>query len=207
MWRALLAVAVLTSPAVAKPSLLKAPVARIADPASLKDIIHFGEPDPALPMNRSGEVWWRADVDLPPGVSLRGVEVMGYDPIFLRLSDGRCFKIELDGNVNKLTRAAVAQSECQPERKIDSPWPAALPRSGMHYVGRAWDLDAWTDPRTGKTIVVEAKHQDAPLLTADMRVIAVGAMGAPDAPMTEVTFVGYIGRQLTIATAMLYYAG
>jgi hypothetical protein len=38
-----------------------------------------------------------------------------------------------------------------------------------------------------------------------MDVLGVGAMASPDAPMTEVTLVGYLGRQLTLATVMLYY--
>jgi hypothetical protein len=76
----------------------------------------------------------------------------------------------------------------------------------MRYVCRAWDLSAWTDSGTGKTMLfLDPNPQRPPLLTTSMRVLAVGGMGSPDTPATEVTVVGYIGPQLTLATVMLHY--
>jgi hypothetical protein len=204
--RRVLFVAVLASLSAATITTRGEPVARIADPISLEPVIHFRSPDPPLRGTRGGEIWWRANVDLPRHASLDGVKVLGYDPVFLNFKDGRCFKIQLDGNFKTLTKAQVSQAECPPERTVDSPWPVPRPRPGVGYIGRSWDLDAWFDKRTGKTALTRANHQDRPpVLTADMRVIGFGAMGAPDAPMTEVTLVGYVGRQLTLATVMLFY--
>ena len=80
-------------------------------------------------------------------------------------------------------------------------------RPSMRYVGRAWDLSAWTDPKTQKAILfLDREPQRPPLVTTDMRILAVGGIGCPDCPSTEVKLVGCLGRRLTLATVMLHYS-
>lgn len=183
----------------------KVPVLRTPDPRSLDKVISFGPPDPKLGKTR-GEIFWRIDVDLPRHTSIKRVQIPGYAPVILELNDGRCFQIDMESGGSKLTSDRIGKVDCPPEQKEESPWTAPILRPGMTYVGRGWDLDAWTDRKSGITSIFQAKHQDAPpMLTTNMRVLALGGLGGPDFPATEVTLVGYVGRQLTLATVMLYY--
>ena len=187
--------------APASPKPAAAPTVRIGDTASLSDLIRFGPP--VLPGARTaGEIYWRVDVDLPRGASVRRMSLPGYAPVFLALRDGRCFKVELNSSGNSV-EPAIAPTDCRPlPAAATAPAP---PRSGLSYVGNAWDIGAWRDKASGRTLLIgqrDAGHRI--LLTTKMRVLAVGGIGAPDAPMTEVSLVGYFGRQLTIATVMLY---
>jgi hypothetical protein len=201
------AIAFFASASALSRSTESVPSAKIDDPNTLATIIQFGPPDQKLHGLRAGDIWWRAGVDLPANISIDHIQIVGYDPVILHLKDGRCFKIDLDGDIKKLTKAQVSKTDCAPEEHDLSPWPAPVPRPGMRYVGRGWNLDAWVDEQTSKSIVTLAGHSDQPpLLTTSMHVLAIGGLGAPDAPATEVTLVGYVGRQLSIATVMLYYS-
>jgi hypothetical protein len=190
-------------PAMAAP--LGTPVIRIADPNSLKRAIQFAPPNPKLHGLPGGEIYWRVNIDLPPHTAVERIGMRGYDPVYLQLTDGGCFKIDLQSYIRRLTKLQIDQIDCRAFDSNAEPSPTPT-QHGLRFVGRAWDLCAWEDLRSRKTILVPSGHADAaPLLTTSMHTLGVGAMGAPDAPMTEVTLAGYVGRQLTLATVMLYY--
>lgn len=179
------------------------PVVRIDDIKPLQRMIHFGRPDPALKGLPAGEILWRINVDLPSRVSLGRVEMLGYAPINLHFTDGRCFELGMDSG-GRVLRAAPLAKHCVSQAPARS-LPEPLPRPGMRYVGRAWDLSAWTDKASGKTMLFRDREpQREPVLTTSIKVLGVGGIASPDTPMTEVSLVGYVGRQLTVATVMLY---
>ena len=66
-------------------------------------------------------------------------------------------------------------------------------------------MSAWEDKHGRTMLFLDREPQRPALLTTSMKVIAVGALGSPDTPATETTLVGYLGRQLTAVTVMLYY--
>jgi hypothetical protein len=177
------------------------PTIRVVDRASLDQLIQPG----SLPRFGSVKGIWRIDVDLPRNLAVRHFSIEGYDPVVLHLADGRCFKVQMDSGGEHLTSARIDRTECAPDERRVDPWPPARPRAGMRHLGRARDLDLWFDRRTGSTFFVQAVHQDRPpVMSTSMRIAAAGALGSVDVPMTELTLVGYVGRQLTIATVMLY---
>ncbi|MGZ2412648.1 uncharacterized protein DUF4440 [Sphingomonas sp. F9_3S_D5_B_2] len=181
------------------------PTLRLIDPAALTSIMTFAPPEPRLHMASGGEIWWRADVDLPATMKLNQVIIAGYAPVTLKMADGTCFKVEFTGPQPKMDEAVVSKSECPapPGRTAAAAGPP--PRSGVRYMGKAWDLDIWNDPARSETLLTQVREgRSRTVLTTRMRVLAVGAMGSPDTPMTEVTLAGYVGRQLTLATVMLY---
>jgi hypothetical protein len=187
-------------------SASETPTIRLVDPKSVAGVIAFAAADPKLQLKtaKAGEVWWRADVDLPRGASVKAIDMAGYAPVTLRLADGRCFEVGFEGRQPKMDQASIAEVDCatNPPRAVE---PSAPPRSGLRFIGKTWNLGAWADPATGKSIVVRSDQPAAqPVLTTSMRVIAVGGLGSPDAPMTELTLAGYVGRQLTLVTVMLY---
>jgi hypothetical protein len=156
-------------------------------------------------MKLGGEIWWRADVDLPAGTKVSRVSVLGYAPVVLRLSDGRCFKIEFPGRQPNMDEATMNEVGCEVMQPSDAP-QSRPSRPGLRYLGKTWDLEAWSNPRTGKTMLfLNREPTRPPLLTTSMRVLGFGGLGSPDTPATEITLVGYVGRQLTLATVMLYY--
>lgn len=177
-------------------------VLSIADRKTLNAVIQFGPPDPKLGGWQTGEIYWRINVDLRRA-ALDRVELLGYAPVNLRLKDGRCFKIDMDSGGSELRSAHVSEG-CSSQAPL-SPPPQPLARPGMHYVGQAWDLSAWSDARGRTMLFLDREPRRAPLLTTTMRVLAVGGMGCPDCPATEVTLAGYVGNQLTLATVMLHY--
>lgn len=194
---------------LASQTVMAAPVAtpsvRIADPRSLKSAIQFAPPNPKLHGLPGGEIYWRVNIDLPSNAAVERIGMRGYDPVFLQLKDSRCFKIDLQSYIRRVTKAQIDQIDCHAFDNNVEPSPTPT-RKGLRFIGTAWDLYAWKDPRSRKTIVVPTGQPNAdPLLTTNMDVLGVGAMASPDAPMTEVTLVGYLGRQLTLATVMLYY--
>lgn len=196
-------VAALALPATAQPPQrpVDEPKIRIVDRTTLDGIIRPG----TLPKFGSLQIFWRIDVDVPPHAAVKSFWMPGYAPVVLQVTDGRCFQVDMDSGGSRLKSAGIVRVSCPPEQKIESPWPTPVPRPGMRYVGRAWDLDAWTEKRTGMTFLFQAEHQNRPPVAAtSMRVLAIGALGLPDAPVTEVTLAGYIGRQLTLATISLY---
>jgi hypothetical protein len=182
-----------------------APVVRISDPKSLATVVRFGPPNPNLHGLPGGEIYWRINIDLPSHTPVEKVGMRGYDPVFLQLKDGRCFKIDLQSYIRRITKAQIDQIDCKAFDSNVEPSPTPT-QKGLRFIGSAWDLYAWEDLRNRKTIFVPTGQPNgAPLLTTNMDVLGVGAMASPDAPMTEVTLVGYVGRQLTLATVMLYY--
>jgi hypothetical protein len=187
-------------------ALAQAPVVRIADPQSLQSVITFG----SLAGESRGTVYWKADIALPPRGSIDRAAIIGLSPAILRLKDGRCFKVETATDPNARYHLSSVRSlamDCPPERHIDTS-SAVPPHAGMRYVGRAFDIDAWTDPHTGITSLNQVgKQGHAPLLTTGMRIVALGGLGSPDAGATEIRLLGYVGRQLTLAEIDLGVSG
>lgn len=180
-----------------------APTLSIADPASLSRIISFAPPEPQLKNFGSSKILWRVNVSLPDHSALKQSYMMGYAPIVIELKDDRCFSVDFNGASDKLTKVSLSRTTCSRDDRAKT-IPPAPPKPWLRYIGKAWNLNAWTDTRSGKTMLIPDQGTDAqPVLTTSMHVIAVGGMGAPDAPMTEVSLVGYIDNQLVLSTVML----
>lgn len=178
------------------------PTLTIVDPTSLSNVISFAPPPPQLARFGPSKVLWRVDVGLPVHAAVRRIRMTGYAPIVLELDDGRCFGVGFNGASDRLVKASIARTACEPEGPAKA--PPAPPRPRLVAIGKAWNLDAWRDPRSGRTTLVPDHGPDAqPVLTTSMRVVAVGGLGAPDAPMTEVSLAGYIHGRLVLTTAML----
>jgi hypothetical protein len=186
------------------PSNITDPTVRIGDPKSLENVVHFGPPDPRLKSSKAGEIFWRVDVDLPPNVRVERIAMRGYAAANLHLTDGRCFQVAFIGRQPEMDEVTIAPDDCGADQRVASP-DSRPPAAGWHHVGRAWDLDAWSSPNGSEAVLTRTHAPNLPPpLKADMRLLAVGGMGAPDAPLTEVTLAGVIGRQLTLATVMLF---
>ncbi len=206
MRRLALLTVLLAAPLTAQPAE-PIPTVSIADPETLSGVILLAPPPQSLSAYGRSKVLWRADIHLPKGLSIARADMTGYAPIFLTSRSGRCFKLDFNGASQALTKVDLLPDVCWPGRPAGAspPPPAPLPpRAGLVYAGRAWDLIAWTDTRTGGTTLISEREHDArPVLTTSMRVIAVGGLGSPDAPMTEVSLVGYVRGQLVATTVML----
>ena len=198
--------ALLAAPLAAQPNK-PTPTVSIADPETLSDAILLAPPPQSLAAYGRSKILWRADIHLPEGLLITRADMSGYAPIFLTSQSGRCFKLDFNGAGQALTKVDLLPDACWPGRPAGAPPPPPVPsppRAGLVYAGRAWNLIAWTDPRTGETTLIpERKHDAHPVLTTSMRVIAVGGLGSPDAPMTQVSLVGYVRDQLVATTVML----
>jgi hypothetical protein len=179
------------------------PHVRLGDVASLSSVISFGAPDPFLHFDKGGELWWRVDVDLQPKTALKNVRVFGYAPVDLQLNDGRCFQVGFEGKQPQMDEVSLRPTDCREAGPIRAP-ASPPPQPGAQFLGKSWDLDAWEE-HNGKTVLVQSRNGHArTVLTTSMKVLAFGALGSPDTPMTEVTLAGYVGKQLTLATVMLF---
>jgi hypothetical protein len=198
MRSALALAALAVAPAVAP--LSTSPTITVDDPRSLSTVI-----TPAvLPRFGGLQIFWRINIGLPPRSTVKRIRMSGYAPVILQMADNHCFQIGMGSNGSKLTSSEIIPIPCPPERDINSPRPAPKPHPTMRYIGRSWDLDAWTDKATGETLLFQGGHEDrGPVLKTSMRVLAIGALALPDAPVTELTLAGYVGRQLTLATVVL----
>src|SRR5690242_18507071 len=180
-----------------------APTLSIADPSTLSRTISFAAPEPALRNLGSSKVLWRVNVSLPDHSSLKRAYMMGYAPIVIELKDDRCFSVDFNGASDKLTKVSLSRTTCSQDDRTKTASPAPS-KPWLRYIGKAWNLNAWTDAQTGQTMLIPDQGANGrPVLTTSMHVIAVGGMGAPDAPMTEVSLVGYIDKQLVLSTVML----
>ena len=179
------------------------PAVRPVDPKSLGDFVTFAQPDPRLQGLPGGELFWAIDVDLPAKAVVDRVDINGYAPVDLHLKDGRCFRIEMESGGSRLTSTAI-NPVCSPSEAAP-PLAALEQRPGMRLVGRTWGMSAWEDKHGRTMLFLDREPQRPALLTTSIKVIAVGALGSPDTPATETTLVGYLGRQLTAVTVMLYY--
>jgi hypothetical protein len=181
------------------------PTVTIGDPTTLSGLISFPRP-PASKGYGSSEILWRADIHLPKRLSIVRAYMTGYAPIFLAAKDGRCFKLDFNGAGQRLTKVDLLPAICRPTSSVDAFRATAppAPRAGLAFAGRAWNLIAWTDNRSGNTMFVQEGDRDArPVITTSIRLIAIGAMGSPDAPLTEMSLVGYVHGQLVASTVML----
>jgi hypothetical protein len=199
-------IAFLAAPLAAQ-TIEPTPTVSIADPGNLSGVISLASPPQSLSDYGHSKVLWRADIHLPKGLSITRADMAGYAPIFLTSRSGRCFKLDFNGAGQTLTKVDLLPSACWPgvPAGASPPPPASSPpRAGLVYKGRAWDLIAWTDTRTGETMLIPEREDSAqPVLTTSMRVLAVGGLGSPDTPMTEVSLVGYVHGQLVATTVML----
>ena len=188
-------------PLVAQSSA-REPTASIADAQSLSQIISFAPLEPVLKNFGPSKILWRVNLALPGHLALKRAHMMGYVPM-LEMNDGRCFGMDFNGASDKLIKVSLSQAPCLPHEQIKAA-PPAPPKAGLTYIGKAWNLNAWRDSRSGQTMLVPDRGTNPrTILQTSMGVIAVGGMGAPDAPMTEVSLVGYVHNQLVVSTVML----
>jgi hypothetical protein len=181
----------------------KAPVVGIADPQSLNSMVTFGTLPPQAGGGTRGSVHWRLDIALPPHTLLDRADVHFSEPPVLHLSDGRCFRIAVDANWSArfhLKGVSTTQIDCPVPPSVDDPDRKPIDRAGMRYVGRAFDLDAYVDAKSGQTLLFQTGQQDSvPLLSTRIHVLALGAMGCPDCGATDLRLLGTIGGRLVLA--------
>jgi len=187
--------------------------ARAAPPASSEPVVvrllkeadaqffTFGPRDAHIPARfGSSRILWQLGIALPRGARLRDVIVPSWAPAILRLTDGRCFNINLDTSNEQLNEVTVTpgcpNGTQPPPAQIPTP-----PAPGLTYKGRTWLMDVWNDPSTGVTTIYSTSTgRSIPLLSARVPVLAVGGMGSPDTPQTELSLVCLMRHRLRMIT-------
>lgn len=140
-------------------------------------------------------------VAAPADTHLATAWSMGFLPIILQFSDGRCFKLDADYIGNSLSSGRVTTTSCAGPRGGDkslAPPPSSRP---LRLIGSSWGFDAWTGDH-GRTAIVTAPQlkTSEPLFTAQMTVTAMMAMTSIDSPSGNVTLVGNVAGKLTVVT-------
>jgi hypothetical protein len=186
------------------------PAVTIADPKSLAPFFAFGSLPPKAGGATRGAVHWRIDIALPPHAVLDHADVQFARPPVLHLKDGRCFRIDIDQDWTArfhLSGARTTQIVCPVSRNPNDPDLKPISRAGMQYMDRAWDIDAYAEARSGRTLFFQTGQKDAvPLLSTGMHVLALGAMGCPDCGATDLRLLGTVDGRLVLAGVQLNVA-
>jgi hypothetical protein len=140
-------------------------------------------------------------VQEPKGTHLVASWSMGFLPVTLQFSNGRCFLLTADYNNSALSNGKLAPVGCEGPRGGDKPLAPPTSDQPLQLIGSSWGFDAWTSDQ-GRTALVTAPRSTIaePLFTARMAVSAIMAMNSPDASSGNVTLVGKIAGKLTVVT-------
>ena len=206
----ILAGAALSAAASASTQSPGAPVLAIADPHSLDSSFTFGTLPPQAGGQPRGAIHWQVDIALPRHAVLDHADVYFTQPPVLHLKDSRCFRIEVDEDSNArfhLKAARSVQIDCPAARNVNDPDLKPIERPGMRYLGRAFDLDAYVDAKSGRTLFFQTGQKDSvPLLSTQMHVLGLGAMGCPDCGATDLRLLGTVGRRLVLVDVAINVA-
>ena len=124
----------------------------------------------------------------------------GFLPVTLKFSDGRCFSLAADYTGGTLSNGRLHAVSCG-ERKTYAPSAAKPADASLRYIGGSWGYGAWTDDKTGTTLVSAPETETfEPLFTTKMAVNAIMAMNGIDWPGGNITLVGRIDGRLTVVT-------
>lgn len=131
----------------------------------------------------------------------------GYLPVTLRFSDDRCFVLSADYNGPRLSNARiVAAANCDRPSAYDWKRPTAPPESPLKFIGTSWGFTAWSDPKSGNTVVSSPQGTAfEQLYSIRMPVTAMMAMNSPDSPTGNITVVGRVDGRLTVVTLQVSY--
>lgn len=142
----------------------------------------------------------------PPGMHFVDAWALGFLPVTLSFSDGRCFSMSADYVNGTLSNGRLNRVSCEGRRTVDGPPPPKPADQSLRLLGSAWGYGAWTDPKTSITIVAAPfQTKFEPLFTARMKATAMMAMNSPDAPFGNVTLVGKINGRLSVVTLEVGY--
>jgi hypothetical protein len=145
-------------------------------------------------------------VQEPKGTHLIESWGVGFLPVILSFSDGRCFAFTAEYIGGHLSNARVARIGCDSRRVKEQLGPDAPASLSLKRIGTSWGYGAWFDAKSGSTLItVPFSKTFEPFLTARMKVTAIQAMNGPDWPGGNVTLVGRIHGRLTIVTLDVSY--
>jgi hypothetical protein len=181
------------------------PLSRIPD-ASIADRFRV-DPDYPRHGDAAAKVIGAFDIAEPPGTHLVSAWGRGFLPVTLSFSDGRCFSLTADYAGGTLSNGRLTRVSCGPKPNLYEPQLAPPPPDrGLRPVGSSWGYGAWSDDRTGTTIITAPFAKTfQPLFTARMGVTAIAGMNGPDWPGGNMTIVGRIDGRLVVVTLEVGY--
>ena len=186
-------------PGVAVPTDPTAPVLTRLPDASLQPLFHLNPTYSRASFARV-KVVGAFTVAESQGAHFVDAWGVGYLPVFMSFSDGRCFAFAADYEGGTLSNGRMHRAGCEPSKPVGQV-PQSPPDPTLRLVGYNWGYGAYMDDRSGKTIVGSPETPNfEPLFTADMDTMAIMAMNGPDWPGGNVTLVGRIKGQLTVVT-------
>lgn len=142
----------------------------------------------------------------PPHTRLLAAWSLGFLPITLSFSDGRCYVLTADYLGGALSNGRLAPSKCDGRPAASPPRSAPPAGSALRFGGMSWGYAAWINDRMGTTIVTAPYSKTfQPLFTARFPVAAIMAMNGPDSPTGNVTLVGPVAGRLTVVTLAVAY--
>lgn len=146
-------------------------------------------------------------VDEPRGTHLVDAWSLGFLPVWLSFSDGRCFVLSADYVGGTLSNGRLKSASCAESRRTFNGAPVPKPNDdSLRLVSSSWGYGAWSDPKTGLiTVTVPYQKTFVPLFTTRMKATAMMSMNSPDAPGGNVTLVGKIRSRLTVVTLEVGY--
>ena len=145
-------------------------------------------------------------VQEPKGTHLVESWGVGFLPVILSFSDGRCFTLTAEYIGGRLSSARIAKIGCDARRVKEELGPDAPASLSLRRIGTSWGYGAWFDAKSGNTLItVPFSKTFEPFFTTRMKVTAIQAMNGPDWPGGNVTLVGRIHGRLTIVTLDVSY--
>lgn len=147
------------------------------------------------------------EVDEPRGTHLVDAWSLGFLPVWLSFSDGRCFLLSADYVGGSLSNGRLERASCAQGRRTFNGAPLPKPNDPtLRLLSSSWGYGMWSNPKTGMvTVTVPYLKTFVPLFTTRMKAAAMMAMNSPDAPAGNVTLVGNISGRLTVVTLEVGY--
>ena len=191
-------------PDLATPAEQGAPVLTRVPDASISKLFSV---DPAYPRAKlaHAKIVGAFAIAEPVGTRLVSAWALGFLPVLLTFSDGRCFLFAADYNGGTLSNGSLHRADCE-HRSITEQSPPPPSGRSLRRIGSSWGYGAWADDRTHTTIItVPFAKTFEPFFTTRMRADAIAAMNGPDWPGGNVTLVGRINDRLMVVTLEVTY--
>ena len=192
-------------PGVATPSEPGAPaLTRIPD-ATLSNLFRV-DPSYQRASRAHAKVVGAFAIAEPASTHFVGAWALGFLPVLLSFSDGRCFSFSADYEGGTLSNGRLHRTGCEHRTIVEQPPVPPPPGRSLRLIGSSWNYGAWADDRAHITVVTAPYTKTfEPLFTASMATDSIAAMNGVDWPGGNVTLVGRINGQLTVVTLEVSY--
>lgn len=142
----------------------------------------------------------------PRGTHLVDAWSLGFLPVTLSFSDGRCFSLSADYEHGTLSNGRLNRTSCEGKRTFNRPPPPKPHGASLQLLASSFGYAGWTNPKTGIiTVTVPSQKTFVPLFTTRMKATAMMAMNSIDAPLGNITLVGKVKGRLTVVTLEVGY--